>query len=331
MGGGGPPEAVRTCLGRQPASLPYPVEVPRNPGQPARTAQVVLRWAAATLAPPQGCPLDPVKAWAVWVSEVDPPAGAEPLDWLLLTSVPAHSLADAQERVAWYRVRWPIEVWHHVLKSGCAFEQRHLASAANLTCALALYDVIAWRILYGTLLARIAPEVPCTVLLEVQEWQALYCAMHKTPVPPRTPPTLGQSIRWLAELGGFVGRTGDGQPGALVLWRGLSRLADMTYLFQVFAPSSWEAKSGLRISPEGSWRGAAGLRFRRNLPKPSDHNRRGRDHALPSAIRSRKSDVLRYSMPLCKRRPSVARGGKWRTFSETTYRAVLTTVATQIG
>jgi len=185
-----------------------------------------------------------VPLWAVWVSEVAPPTGVEPLDWLLLTTLPVHSLADAQERVAWYRLRWTIELWHHVLKSGCAFEQRQLASAENLSRALALYGVIAWRILYGTLLARLAPEIPCTVLLEVQEWQALYCATQKTPTPPSSPPTLGQAVRWLAELGGFVGWTSDGQPGALVLWRGLTRLVDLTAMFQVFVPPRQERKSG---------------------------------------------------------------------------------------
>ncbi len=188
--------------------------------------------------------LAPVALWAVGVSEVGPPAGVEPLDWLLLTSVPAHSLADAQERVAWYRLRWTVELFHHVLKSGCAFERRQLASAEHLTRALALYCVIAWRILYGTLLARVAPQVPCAVLLEEQEWQALYCAVHRTPSPPTTPPSLGQSIRWLAELGGFVGRNGDGPPGVLVLWRGLTRLVDMTYMFQAFVPPQQEGKSG---------------------------------------------------------------------------------------
>jgi hypothetical protein len=71
---------------------------------------VTLRWAALTVPAPQGRPGDPVTLWAVWVSEVDAPAGVEPLDWLLLTSVPVQSLGDAQERVAWYRVRWTIEI-----------------------------------------------------------------------------------------------------------------------------------------------------------------------------------------------------------------------------
>lgn len=245
--GEGPTVTLRALLARQPASEPQTVAVPRHQGQPARTARVVLRWTPLTLAPPRGRATGqraPGALWAVWVREIAPPAAVEPLDWLLVTSVPVHSLADAQERVAWYRVRWTIELWHHVLKTGCAFEQRQLASAENLSRALALYDVIAWRILYGTLLARVTPEIPCTVLLEVQEWQALFCAVHRTTTPPNSPPTLAQAVRWLAELGGFVGRAGDGQPGALVLWRGLTRLVDMTFMFQVFVPPRQSQKSG---------------------------------------------------------------------------------------
>jgi hypothetical protein len=229
---------LRTRLAALPASAPEAVSVPRHAGVPARTAQVVLRWTAVSVPPPQGRAAlkdrDSVELWAVWVREVEAPEGVEALDWLLLTTVPVHTLADAQERVAWYRVRWTVELWHHVLKSGCAFEQRQLASAEHLTRALALYDVVAWRILYGTLLARVAPEVPCTVLFEVQEWQALYCAVHKTPTPPSSAPTLGQAMRWVAELGGFVGRKSDGEPGAQVLWRGFVRLVDMTHMYTVF-------------------------------------------------------------------------------------------------
>jgi hypothetical protein len=163
---------------------------------------------------------------------------------LTLTSLPVTTLAQAQEKLAWYQARWTIELWHKVLKSGCAFEQRQLASAANLTRGLALYSVIAWRILYGTVLARVAPAVPCSVLLDLAEWQALYCAIHKTPVPPAQPPTLAQAVRWIAELGGFLGRTGDGQPGVLALWRGLTRLVDLTLMFQVFTPPAQRRESG---------------------------------------------------------------------------------------
>ncbi len=127
-----------------------------------------------------------------------------------------------------------MEVWHKVLKSGCSIEHRQLASAANLQRALAVYSVIAWRLLSVTLLARAAPDVSCTALLEAAEWQALYCAIHKTTQPPSTPPTLGQAVRWLAQLGGHMGRKSDGPPGTQVLWGGLQRLVDLTFMYQVF-------------------------------------------------------------------------------------------------
>jgi hypothetical protein len=137
-----------------------------------------------------------------------------------------------------------VEVWHKVLKSGCAIEQRQLASAENLQRALTVYSVIAWRLLSVTLLARAAPDVPCTALLEAVEWQALYCALHQTTQPPSTPPSLGQAVRWLAQLGGYMGRKSDGPPGTEVLWRGLQRLVDLPLMSQVFTLRPGRRKCG---------------------------------------------------------------------------------------
>ena len=182
--------------------------------------------------------------WAAWVVEPAPPAGVEALDWLLWTSVPTPNQAAIAERVAWYAGRWGVEVWHHVLKSGCALEARQLESADALRRGLALYSVIAWRLLYATLLAHAAPDLPCTLLLAVAEWQSLYCAIHKTTTPPATPPTLRQAVRWLARLRGFLGRTNDGEPGSQVLWRGFQRLPDLTLMFEVSSPPPRTRKCG---------------------------------------------------------------------------------------
>src|SRR5207302_2364257 len=127
---------------------------------------------ALTLRPPQHRAkerLAPVPLWAVWVVEEHPPVGVPPLEWLLLTTCPVASTAAALERVDWYACRWGIEVWHKVLKSGCAIEARQLATGARLQRCLALYSVIAWRLLYATLLARALPDAPCTLLLEAEE------------------------------------------------------------------------------------------------------------------------------------------------------------------
>jgi len=231
--------ALRAILAAAPIVGERQVAVPRRPGHPTRVATLAVRWQQVTLTPPPVSGrrhLPAVPLWAIHAIEEHPPTGSEPLHWLLLTTVPVACLADAQERIDWYVCRWTIEVWHKVLKSGCAIEQRQLASIENLQRGVALYSVIAWRVLYATLLARVMPNLPCTVLLEANEWQALYCATHKTPTPPALAPPLGEAVRWLAHLGGYMGRRRDGLPGPEVLWRGLQRLVDLTIMYQVFSP-----------------------------------------------------------------------------------------------
>jgi hypothetical protein len=89
---------------------------------------------------------------------------------------------------------------------------------------------------YATMLVRSVPEAPCSVLLEPDEWQALYCAIHRVPMPPAEPPTLGQAVKWIAQLGGFVGRRQSDQPGAEVLWRGFQHLGDLTMMYGIMRP-----------------------------------------------------------------------------------------------
>ena len=218
----------------QPVAEIYTVPVPRHGAQPARTAVLTLRFGVVELCPPghrRAERLPSVTVWAVHVVEEYPPAGVEPLEWLLLTTCPVRAAADAQERVEWYACRFGIEVWHKVLKSGCRIEARQLESAARLQRCLTLFSVIAWRIVYATLLSRTLPELPCTVLLALEEWQALYCATHHTATPSATPPTLHEAVQWIARLGGFLGRPGDGEPGVTVLWRGFQHLADLTRMY----------------------------------------------------------------------------------------------------
>ena len=214
------------------------VALPRRGTQPARTATVALRWATLTLQPPahrSAERLPTVEVGVVWAHEEQPPRGVEALDWLLLTTLPVPDQAAAGQLLAYYAGRFVIETWHKVLKSGCAIEARQLQSVQALERGLALYSVIAWRVLYATLLARATPQLPCTVVLLQPEWQALYCAIHKTAQPPPRPPSLAQAVRWLATLGGYLGRQGDGPPGPTVLWRGFQHLTDLTAMYQLFA------------------------------------------------------------------------------------------------
>jgi len=216
------------------------IQLGKRGKQLARDATLTVRHQQITLRPPNSRAkekLTNITVWAVWAIERHPPAGVEPVEWLLLTTVPIVTTADALERLAWYAARWGIEVWHKVLKSGCAIEDRQLETAARLERCLTLYSVIAWRILYATLLARAAPDVPCTVLLDDDEWQALYCRMVRVALAPSKPPSLRQAVRWIAQLGGFQGRKGDGEPGVMMLWKGFQHLVDTTVMYQIMRPS----------------------------------------------------------------------------------------------
>ena len=86
------------------------------------------------------------------------------------------------------------------------------------------------------MLARAVPDMPCSVLLDLDEWQALYCAIHQCPTPPEEPPSLGQAVRWIAQLGGFVGRRRRDQPGTETLWRGFQHLMDLTKMYRIMRP-----------------------------------------------------------------------------------------------
>jgi len=80
---------------------------------------------------------------------------------------------------------------------------------------------------------RQAPDHPCTAILADHEWHALYTTIHRTPFIPDSPPTVRQAVRWIAQLGGFLGRKGDGAPGITTLWRGWSRLADIADMYRL--------------------------------------------------------------------------------------------------
>jgi hypothetical protein len=215
------------------------VHVPRQEERPARVATLTVATAPVTLQPPQRRAkerLSAVDVWAVWAVEDAPTDGDEPIVWLLLTTVPVTTWQEALERLAWYACRWGIEVWHKVLKSGCHIEARQLGTAARLERCLALYAVIAWRIVHATMLARALPDAPCTAVLADDEWQALWCAQHDTDTPPDTPPTIREAVREIAHLGGFLGRTHDGEPGVTVIWKGWQRLVEFVHMYRILRP-----------------------------------------------------------------------------------------------
>ena len=171
-----------SCMARQPLGERRKLQVPRRRGQPARTAQVEVRWAPVKIqAPAVGCKKGwpALSLWAIWVQEPTPPAGVEPIDWMLLTDLPIAGPEAAWEKVQWYCRRWGIEEWHRALKSGCGAEQREFKTAEHLQRVLAFDLIVAWRVLACVKLGRALPQLPATVLYTPEELKVLLAAIKK--------------------------------------------------------------------------------------------------------------------------------------------------------
>ncbi len=142
--------------------------------RPARTAEASLRFKQVELkAPSYYKDKAPIKAWVVHVWEENPPLDTEGLQWFLLTTIEVKSVEDALEIVKDYRLRWRIEDWHRVLKSGCGVEKAAHETAQRIRRAIAINLVIAWRIMLMTLMGREVPDLPAEVLFSDMEIEVL--------------------------------------------------------------------------------------------------------------------------------------------------------------
>ena len=212
--------------------------LPRREQRPVREATLEVRAQEVTLLAPQrtqGPALSSLRIWAVLAREVDPPAGSEPVEWLLLTSRPADTLTAAVQILQDDSCRWEVEIFFRVLKTGCQVERLQFEQGNQLLPAFALYAIVAWRILYLVHLGRSVPQLSCAALLDPDEWKAVW-VVTKRQAPPRAPPALQEMIRLIARLGGYKGRKGDGEPGPQAMWQGLLRAFDFALAWKAFGP-----------------------------------------------------------------------------------------------
>jgi hypothetical protein len=215
------------------------LELQRTPKRKPRTATLTVRFTTLELQPPLHHPqrsgLKPVQVQVVWAMEEMPPSGEKAIAWLLLTTLEVTDFEQAERCLRWYSYRWLIERYHYTLKSGCRLEQLQLETADRLERALATYAIVAWRLLWLTYEARRHPTKSIEAILPAHYWIALYCHIHQTTVLPQEPPSLADCVRWIARLGGFLGRKSDGEPGVKTLWLGLQRVHDMASIWQLLA------------------------------------------------------------------------------------------------
>ncbi len=196
-------------------------------GQAKRRVRQAVRASKLTLLAPDSRgergELTPVEMTVVHTREVTAPKTGERVEWFLLTSMEVGNAAQrAHEIVQWYLGRWDVELYFKCLKSGCGVEQLQLQDSERFMACLAMYMVIAWRILYLMKVARTYPELSCELFLSKTEWQIAYVMIKKK--RPQKPPTIGEMIRLVAQVGGYLARKSDGPPGMKTLWRGMSRI-----------------------------------------------------------------------------------------------------------
>lgn len=171
--------------------------------------------------------LPTIKINVVFLEEIKPPKGEEPCDWIIGTTLPINTMEEVQLVIDTYLARWGIETFFKVMKSGCLIEKTQFQSAVSLLNCVALYMIIAWRLMYITYLGRTCPEIPCTVLFEKDEWQSVYAIVKKCK-PPETPILLGDFTEMIAVLGGYLKRK-NMHPGPKVMWIGLQLMRGCSY------------------------------------------------------------------------------------------------------
>ena len=84
--------------------------------------------------------------------------------WKLITNLPVDSLSKALEKIGWYALRWKIEVFHKILKSGCRAEESKLRSTERLTRLVAVFCILSWRVFWMTMIQRVRPAEPAEVV-----------------------------------------------------------------------------------------------------------------------------------------------------------------------
>ena len=158
----------------------------------------------------------------------------EEIDWKLITNQAVQSLAEAIE-LEWYAMRWKIETFHKILKSGCRVEDSKLRTAERLVNLIALCCVMSWRVFWMTMVQRSAPEAsPLLALTEVELLLLDEIAAARQGHEANNK-TLADYLLWIARLGGYLARTNDPPPGNTIMWRGLSRLTDLQLGFAIGA------------------------------------------------------------------------------------------------
>lgn len=227
-------EMLWDCMAKKSVEGQIEIEIPKTEDHPKRTAVCSIRFGKIKMHPSWNFKGDKSKdrnlaldMHVVYVEEEKPPKGVSKVEWMLYTNIPVNCYDDAIEKVKWYCLRWRIEVYFKVIKSGFNVEKCRLETAERLIRYLSVISIVAWRVFWLTMVARYSPKEHASSFLSDEEWKVLFVKFNPARKIPKKSPSIKEAVCWIAQLGGFLARKGDGRPGNTHVWRGLKKLTDM--------------------------------------------------------------------------------------------------------
>lgn len=163
----------------------------------------------------------------IHATEIARPRRRQRIQWKLITNLPVNSLEEALEKIKWYSMRWKIETFHKILKSGCRAEQSKLRTTERLTKLISVFCILSWRVFWMTMVGRVDQVAPSETAFTALEIKLLEKLMGEGLSEKDRASTIRECLLKVARLGGYLARASDPPPGNTVMWRGLSRLTDI--------------------------------------------------------------------------------------------------------
>lgn len=221
-------------ISKQKVAAEEEILIPDRTGKRKRQVQVQIRYKEVEILCPvhkKGKMYESVVLTAIEIRQKG--NSRDGIHWKLLTTLAINNAEEAKQCMRWYSYRWLIERFHYVLKSGCGIEALQLKKVESLMKAVAMYSLAAFNIMQLTYQSRQMPNVSCEIALKRRQWEALYMLRFKTNKLPKQPPTLQEATKWLAQMGGYLGRKSDGPPGLKTVWLGYESLLQAVALYEV--------------------------------------------------------------------------------------------------
>lgn len=206
--------------------------IPPTENRKGRKVKQQIKAASVTLKPKKKGVK--VKVNAVMAIEENPPEGEKPLVWIFITSLPINDFESVCKVIRYYLCRWEIELFFKVLKSGCKIEERQLQTADRMKNLISLFMILSWRVMFTMMLGRVCSDMSAGDLFEAAEWKSVCKILDKKKALPRKPPRLGDFIKMVAKLGGYIETKSGEPPGVKTMWKGMARMIDFAIAWDAF-------------------------------------------------------------------------------------------------